>query len=145
MSEPQQSFQNHVRIVPAYHYLVFGALTINLVFAIKALWDAPSLAAGSGVLTAVALIVLALYARVFPLAAQDRVIRLEMRQRLKETLPAALQGRIDDFTPGQLVSLRFASDEELGELAEKVLTGNIQDRKAIKKMIRTWRSDHLRV
>ncbi|HXT70549.1 MAG TPA: DUF6526 family protein [Vicinamibacterales bacterium] len=145
MSEPQQSFQNHVRIVPAYHYLVFGAFSINLMLAIKALWDTPTLTAGSDVLTAVALIVLALYARVFPLAAQDRVIRLEMRQRLKETLPAALQGRIDDFTRGQLVALRFASDEELGELAEKVLTGNIQDRKAIKKMIRSWRSDHLRV
>jgi len=145
MSEPQQSFQNHVRIVPAYHYLVFGAFTINLAFAIMALWNAPSLAAGSGVLTAVALIVLALYARVFPLAAQDRVIRLEMRQRLKDALPAALQGRIDDFTRGQLVALRFASDAELGELAEKVLTGNIQDRKTIKQMIRTWRADHLRV
>ena len=97
------------------------------------------------VLTSIALIVLAFYARIFALTVQDRVIRLEMRMRLKELLPAALQPRIREFTRGQLVALRFASDAELPELAEKVLRDKIQDRAAIKQMVRDWEADHLRV
>ena len=30
MAEPSQSLRNHARIVPAYHYFIFGAFTINL-------------------------------------------------------------------------------------------------------------------
>lgn len=145
MPEPQQSFQNHVRIIPGYHYFVFGAFTIELAVSIRAFAVAPSFGGGSRVLTVAALIVLAYYARVFALAAQDRVIRLEMRQRLREVLPAELQPRVNDFTRAQLVALRFASDGELAELAATVLRDNVQDKKAIKQMIRTWNPDHLRV
>jgi len=112
---------------------------------IGAFAGAPSFARGSHVLTAVALIALAWYTRVFALTVQDRVIRLEMRQRLREVLPAALHARINDFTRGQLVALRFAGDGELGELAQAVLRDNLTDKKAIKQMIKTWNPDHLRV
>ena len=145
MPEPQQSFANHTRIIPAFHYLVFGAFTLDLALSIAAFADAPSFARASHVLTAVALIALAWYTRVFALTVQDRVIRLEMRQRLREVLPAALHARINDFTRGQLVALRFAGDGELAELAQTVLRDNLTDKKAIKKMIKAWNADHLRV
>jgi len=145
MTEPQQSLQNHARIIPAYHYFIFGAFTINLILSVMDLLSAPWLRTGAGVLTAAALIVLTLYARVFALKAQDRVIRLEMRLRMKELLPPALQPRIGEFTPGQLVAMRFASDAELPELAATVLAGNVQDKKAIKGMIKDWQGDFLRV
>jgi len=145
MTEPQQSLQNHARIIPAYHYFIFGAFTINLILSVMDLFTAPSLRTGTGVLTAAALIALTLYARVFALKAQDRVIRLEMRLRMKELLPPALQPRIGEFTPGQLVAMRFASDAELPELAATVLAGNVQDKKAIKGMIKDWQGDFLRV
>ena len=145
MAEPQQSLQNHARMVPAYHYFVFGAFTINLAVSIANLASAPSFATVAGVLTAAALIVLALYARVFALRAQDRVIRLEMRLRMKDLLPPALQPSINEFTPGQLVAMRFASDAELPDLAAKVLAGNVQDKKTIKGMIKEWQGDYLRV
>lgn len=145
MPEQQQSFQNHVRLIPAYHYFIFGAFAINLVLSLMDLFSAPSLRTAVGVLTAAALIVLAFYARVFALRAQDRVIRLEMRLRMRELLPADLQPRIVEFTPRQLVAMRFASDAELPELAAKVLAGNVQDTKAIKSMIKDWQGDFLRV
>ena len=145
MAEPQQSLQNHARIIPAYHYVVFGAFTINLAVSIANLASAPSFATVAGVLTASALIVLALYARMFALRAQDRVIRLEMRLRMKDLLPPALQPRINEFTPGQLVAMRFASDAELPELAAHVLDGPVQDKKTIKGMIKEWQGDYLRV
>jgi hypothetical protein len=145
MAEPQQSLQNHARIIPAYHYFIFGAFTINLILSVMDLFSAPSFRTVSGLFTASALIVLTLYARVFALKAQDRVIRLEMRLRMKELLPPALQPRISEFTPGQLVAMRFAGDAELPDLAAQVLAGNVQDKKAIKAMIKNWQGDYLRV
>jgi hypothetical protein len=72
------------------------------------------------------------------------VIRLEMQLRLQQLLPTVLRPRISELTVGQLVSLRFASDEELPALAQKVLDEKITDRKAIKKMIHNWQPDFLR-
>jgi hypothetical protein len=59
-------------------------------------------------------------------------------------LPADLQARTGEFSVNQLVSLRFASDQELPELARKVLEGKIEDRKTIKKMVKNWQPDFLR-
>jgi len=75
---------------------------------------------------------------------QDRVIRLEMRLRLQQLLAQDLRVRIPEFTVGQLVALRFASDAELPDLARKTLDEKLTDRKAIKKMIRDWQPDELR-
>jgi hypothetical protein len=94
--------------------------------------------------TALALLLVAFFARIFALRVQDRVIRLEMRMRLQQLLPTDLQARIGDFRPGQLVALRFASDADLPELARAVLRDDIQDGKAIKLMIKDWKADHLR-
>jgi hypothetical protein len=69
---------------------------------------------------------------------------MEERQRCERLLPQDLQGRILELEPGQLVSLRFASDAELPGLARKVLDEKIKNRKAIKQMIKNWRADYLR-
>jgi hypothetical protein len=67
-----------------------------------------------------------------------------LRLRMERLLPADLQSRLPEFTLDQLVALRFASDDELPALARRVLDERPRDRKAIKKMIRTWRPDFLR-
>ena len=97
------------------------------------------------VLVAVALFMAAVFGRVFALKAQDRVIRLEMRLRMRELLPEDLQRRINDFTPTQMVGLRFASDTELPDLARKVLDDNITSATPIKKMVTDWQGDYYRV
>jgi hypothetical protein len=144
MATTTQSFKNHARTIPGYHYVVFGILFANVVWtAYRAVTDysADRLMA---LLVAIALVILALYARIFALTVQDRVIRNEMQARLREVLPPAMRPRIDDLTVGQLVALRFASDAELPELCTKVLDDKISDRKAIKQMIKNWRPDLLR-
>jgi Family of unknown function (DUF6526) len=93
---------------------------------------------------AVALLLLALFARLFALTVQDRVIRLEMRLRLTEILSADLRPRIPEFTARQLVSLRFASDAELPALARKVLDEKLSNGKAIKQLVKNWQGDYLR-
>ena len=139
-----QSFENHTRIVPAYHIVTLGILAINLLWSLYHLVKYPSITSGMALLVAVALMLLALYARVFAVTVQNRVIRLEMRLRMRELLPADLQGRIHEFTPRQLIALRFASDDELPALCRTVLADKVSDQKSIKKMIKNWQADHLR-
>lgn len=139
-----QNFENHARIVPAYHFGVFGIFTINLFWSLYRVVRYFSFAAVMELLLAAAFLLLFFYARMFALTVQNRVIRLEMRLRLAQILPADLRARINEFTPAQLISLRFASDEELPELARKVLADNLMDRKTIKRMIKNWQADFLR-
>ncbi len=143
--ESQQTFKNHARMVPLYHYVTYGLLFLNLAYKTRNLFRWPSIGAGIELGVAVALLLVAYYARVFALTVQDRVIRDEERERLARLAKEPLRSRIAELSPGQLVALRFASDAELPELAQKVLDGDIRDRKAIKQMIRDWRADTLRV
>ena len=143
-ASPEQNAANHARFVPGYHYLA-GALTLlNLIWAITRSIRHPTIESHAAILVGVILLLLLWYLRAFPLAVQDRLIRLEERLRMQRLLPPAMQPRLDEFTAAQLIALRFASDAELPELASKVLNERITDRKQIKLLIREWRADHMR-
>jgi hypothetical protein len=139
-----QNFKNHAKFVPAFHFFALPVFLVNFVWHSIQAFKHFSFGSAMGCLTALALIVLALTARVFALTVQDRVIRLEMRLRLQQLLSADLRPRIAEFTPAQLVALRFASDAELPGLARKVLDEKITERAPIKKMVTDWQPDYLR-
>jgi Family of unknown function (DUF6526) len=139
-----QNFQNHAKYVPGFHLFVLPVLAGNVVWEIHRVVVARSAGSVKALVVALALLLAALYGRMFALAVQDRLIRLEMQLRLQGLLPANLRARIPEFSVNQLVALRFASDAELPELAGKVLADNLQDRKTIKQMIQNWRPDDLR-
>ena len=149
----QQNLANHAKIVPAFHFFLMPVLVLNFAGSVylvhstaRHAWGAfPLLHAILNLILAVALIVLALLARIFALGVQDRVIRLEERLRYQQLLPDDLKPRIHEFTINQLVALRFASDAELSGLARKVLDSNLNNRKAIKQMIQNWRADYQRI
>ena len=143
MPETSQSYNNHAANRPVY-LSVYAVLLADLIWTASRVIRSPDTGTILALLTVVALIVLTFYARAFALTVQDRVIRLEMRLRLRELLPAALHPRITEFTKGQLVAMRFASDAELPSLAEQVLRDKIQDRKVIKQLIKDWQGDFLR-
>ncbi len=141
----EQSFQHHTRWLPPFHFFVMPVLLINLGFSIY--WcvkDGISVKGVLSLLVAAAILLGLLTARMMALKVQDRVIRLEEQLRFERLLPAELRPRIGEFTLDQLISLRFASDAELPELARKVLNEKLNDRKAIKQLIRTWRADFMR-
>ena len=81
--------------------------------------------------------VVALFARIFSLKAQDRAIRAEENLR-----HFALSGKLFDkrLTLDQVIGLRFASDGELVELSRKAAAESMS-RDAIKKSIKSWRAD----
>jgi hypothetical protein len=87
--------------------------------------------------------VLALTSRTYTTRLQDRIIRLEMRVRLKELLPRERHALIDQLTPSQLVGLRFASDAELPALAARAAADGLS-RDQIKKAITDWQPDWMR-
>lgn len=140
-----QSLRNHTKWLPPFHFFVLPVLLVNLGFSLYWCGKAGfSLSSVLSALVAAALFTGFVMARVMAMKVQDRVIRLEEQLRLERVLPADLQPRIEEFTMEQLVALRFASNAELPELARKVLDEKLNDRKAIKQMIKTWRPDFLR-
>lgn len=143
-NEQVQSFSNHKRYVPMYHYVLFAILVVNLGWTGVKVARNPSVYAAVALLVACGLLILFFYARQFALTVQDRVIRLEMHLRLASVLPPDLASRIGELSVGQLIALRFAGDGELPDLVRKVLDEKITDRTAIKKMVRYWQPDHLR-
>jgi hypothetical protein len=144
-NEKPQNLQNHTRTVPPFHMFVLPVFLLNAGWTIYHLIKTGiSFESVLLVLMAFALLTFALFSRLFALTVQDRVIRLEMRLRMAEILPPDLRPRIPEFSVAQLVSLRFAGDAELPALARKVLDEKMENRKAIKQLIKNWQGDYLR-
>jgi len=141
----EQNLKNHGRFVPLYHFfalpILIGNFGTRVYFWVKAGF---ALSHFFPILLAAALFLGILYARLFALAVQDRLIRLEERVRYERVLPEELRWRADELTVNQFVSLRFASDDELPTLMKKVLDEKVTSRKAIKQLIKNWRPDYLR-
>ncbi|HLA89919.1 MAG TPA: DUF6526 family protein [Gemmatimonadaceae bacterium] len=145
MSDPRpQSFRTHRRYDPLWHFVGVPILGVGfIVAAVHAVRDG-GLHDAFLALYALAIVVVAVRAREQAKIVQDRVIRLEMRLRLREVLPPPMHARIGALTHKQLVGLRFASDAELPGLVERCLSGELRDNYAVKKEIRDWQADWLR-
>ncbi len=141
---PPQNFANHRKFVRGFHYVALPILMINLVYSGFVTVTSFSVDSVIALFVAFALVMIGLYARLFALGAQDRVIRLEEQLRLRALLPDQT-GTIDQLTARQLIGLRFASDGEVGELVAAVATEGIENADEIKKRVTNWRADHQRL
>ena len=139
-----QTYKTHRRLVPAYHFGVLLSLLAYFVWSVYQLFQGFTGNAIMGVVLSVALMTLAISLRSQILRVQDRLIRLEMRLRLREQLPAELASRAVHLPVRQLIALRFASNEELPSLVQEVVDGKVVTPNDIKHKIREWQADHLR-
>jgi hypothetical protein len=144
MAERVQTYKNHPRLLPAFHFFVLPVLLLNVLNEVRRAWRSPSEGSVFLVVVAAALFALAVLSRTQAVTVQDRVIRLEMRLRLQQILPPELRTRIQDLTHRQLVALRFASDAELPELVREILDGKLTTVKEIKLRVKNWQGDWLR-
>jgi uncharacterized protein YqhQ len=142
----EQNYQNHRRMVPGFHYLSSFLILILLIGAVVNLYrsvdDHGNLYSAS--LIALIPIILGLmfwYLRAFALRAQDRAIRAEENFRHFILTGKPLDKRL---RMGQIIALRFASDEELNALAQKAISDNMKA-EDIKKAIQHWKGDYHRV
>lgn len=140
-----QTYANHTRFDPPFHYfLAPGAMVLVALTVWNVVQHSSQLAAWILLLMAVLFFSALFLLRLYPLKAQDRIIRLEERLRLQTLLSAPLARRIPELTEAQLIALRFASDGELPEIVEKALAAKMPP-KEIKKNIAAWRADTFRV
>jgi hypothetical protein len=139
-----QNFSNHARFDPAFHFFILPVFAISLIITIVHLVRHPGLHSAWLVVFMLAATTAVTKIRTYPLKVQDRVIRLEERQRLALLLDQPLRARIGEFTESQLIGLRFASDAELPALAAKTLAEKLS-RTDIKKAVVQWRPDYWRV
>ena len=140
-----QTYANHTRWVPLYHFVCAPIFLLNLLWSVYRLVTGFSAETAATAVLAFALACIFSFSRTFAIKVQDRVIRLEERMRMRELLPADLQPHINDFETGQLIALRFASDAELPDLARAALAENITDRKVLMQRIQSWRPDYQRI
>lgn len=140
-----QTYATHRQFVPLFHFVAAPILGLNVIVQILFAFRNFSGWAVWNVIVAFGLAAFAWTARVMATRAQDRIIRLEETLRMQRCLPADLQSRISELTPSQLIALRFCEDAELPELTRAVLSGDVRGREEIKKRIKNWRPDTLRV
>jgi hypothetical protein len=140
-----QTYANHTRWHPPFHFFVLPVMLINFVWAIVECVRNPGWNQGWWIVVSAALVGLTFFARTNALKVQDRIIRLEERLRYQQLLPADLAQQAGSLAVGQITGLRFASDGELEGLAREVLGGRLSKPAEIKKAIKNWRSDTFRV
>lgn len=145
MDESPQSYDNHTRWHAPWHFFVGPVMLTNVVVAVVQFARDPGLERAWSVVVSAALLVLVWLVRSYPLKAQDRIIRLEESLRYYQLLPEELASRAASLTTAQTVALRFAPDEELEGLVREVLAGRLTEPDEIKRAVKGWRSDTLRV
>ena len=144
MEQKAQTYANHVRYDPLFHFFLLPVAGLMVLGSIWALITNPGLHSARYLLFSVWLLVLAWKTRMYSLRQQDRIIRLEERLRLASVLPEDLRRRLPELSDAQLVALRFAPDAELPELVQRTLSENLPP-KQIKQSITAWRPDLSRI
>ena len=142
----EQHYKNHRQFVPGFHFLTSFLIIVCLVGAIVNLVN--SFNDHSNLYSASLIVVmniifglLYVYTRRFALKAQDRAIRAEENLRHFALTSKLLDKRLK---LGQIIALRFASDDDFVLLAEKAARENMKADE-IKQAIKNWRADHHRV
>jgi hypothetical protein len=146
MAGTQQNYKNHAQIVPLYHRVLSLLILLILIGSIVNLtksWGDSTRFYSASLIVAmtIAMVLLYIFVRTFPLKAQDRAIRAEEQLRHYVLTGKLLDSRL---TMRQIVALRFASDEELAALAQRAADQSLSP-DAIKREVKQWRADLYRV
>jgi hypothetical protein len=139
-----QDKNNHTKWDPWFHFFLLPAVMLNVLYWGMRMVRSNSLDDAWAFLMALAFVVAVFKLRLNALRVQDRLIRLEERLRLARLLRGDDPAWAGSITEPQWVALRFASDQELPDLAERAAKENL-DQSQIKEAIRQWRADHYRV
>lgn len=146
MPEPQ-TYKNHARFDPLFHFFIALVLLLNVV--VVSVWYGRNYHRFSHfgpwiILVSIVLLLLALKTRMYALKDQDRIIRLEEKQRIASLVTPSELAELDSLTMRQYIALRFASNAELPDLARRAVREKMTE-KQIKQAIVSWRPDYDRV
>jgi len=142
-----QHYKNHIRYYPAHHFIFYPVVLVLLIASIYGalnttenhlLWIVLA-----GVIICIGWLSFMLRQH-YALGNQNRTALAELRFRYYVVTHKRLEEIESRLSLSQLLALRFASDEELEELSQKAVTGNLSA-DAIKQSVKTWRPDYMRV
>ena len=139
-----QNYSNHTRYHAPFHFVAAPLTLIGLIWSIVHLIKSPDSNHFNAALICIAFILLLIIGaltRINALKAQDRAIKAEESLRYYILTGKALDSRL---RMGQIVALRFASDEEFPALAAKAAEEKMSG-KDIKQSIKNWRADYYRI
>lgn len=144
--QKQQTYSNHTRFFPLHHFFIAPLSVVFLVGCIIVAFNSnwAFLEKALIVILGIFIFILPMLARIYGLKNQDRLIRLEMRQRYFELSGKSFLPLENELSKGQIIALRFAGDDELISLIEKAKKEKLPP-KAIKQSVKNWHGDHWRV
>jgi len=143
----EQNYSNHIRYYTLHHFIFYPVVIASAVVSGTFIYKRPDEWLLWLALTGVFLVLgwLSFMMRQhYALINQNRTVRLELRLRYYILTQQRLEVYEKKLSPGQLYALRFASDEELVPLLKRASEENLTA-KQIKKSIRNWLPDHMRV
>ncbi|QNS42251.1 hypothetical protein H0S70_04555 [Chryseobacterium manosquense] len=142
-----QNYSNHRKYYPPHHFVLLPLLMILLIIGVvKSFNDVANQL--NWILFSIVVFLL-LYLAImlrqhYALGNQNRIIRLEFKQRYFEIFGKRSDEIEEKLNFGQIAALRFAYDDEFKILLEKALKDNISG-DAIKRSIKKWKPDFHRV
>lgn len=141
-----QNFNNHSHYNPAYHYVLLPLASFAFSYALANFFlDSEALKANIfNAVIAFCVLLGTIISRSFALKNQDRIIRMEMRQRYFELTGTSFSDKEKQLRMRQIIALRFAGDTELLTLMEKAIAEKLES-KEIKSLITDWQMDRRRV
>lgn len=142
-----QNYQNHRKFYPPHHFILLPLLMILEAYGIYKIWDDTENQLIWILFSVVIFLIfyLAFMTRQhYALGLQNRIVRLEFRQRYFEIFNKRSDEVCEKLSFGQIAALRFAYDDEFKELLYKALNENISGDE-IKKSIKNWHSDNERI
>ena len=141
-----QNYKNHLRLNPAHHFVLTPLSLAFFVWSIVFAFDC-SAELNYRIITvivATSLLMTVFIARVYAIKNQDRIIRLEMRQRYFEMTGTSFSAKEKQLKMSQIIALRFAGDAELLPLMERAIAEKLSS-KEIKLAVTDWQADYHRV
>jgi len=135
-----QSYKNHKRPDPIYHYLMMPLALIILGLSVFLAFEKELIDGIYYMLVGLLLSLSVLKLRTYAVILQNRLIRVELRMRYKEVTGNNLEEIEENLTLAQITALNYASDEELEELTKKCAEDKLTSQQ-IKERIQNWRGD----
>ncbi|MCZ2479128.1 hypothetical protein G9H64_09575 [Aquirufa nivalisilvae] len=138
-----QEYDTHTRYYHLHHFIILPLAFFLFIWTVKLALEDPA-NDWLYILVGLLFILISFVSRIYANKNQDRIIRLEMRLRYFQLMNVPFTEKENMLDIHQIVALRFASDDELLELIDRAILQNLSP-KEIKKSIREWQGDFMRV
>ncbi len=142
-----QNYKNHRKFYPPHHFIYLPLLMVLQIFGIYKIFNDESHELIWILFSVVLFLILYLAIMVrqhYALGLQNRMVRLEFKQRYFEIFQLRSDEVESKLTFDQIAALRFAYDDEFKIFLEKALKENMKGNE-IKKSITKWKADLHRV